>query len=59
MIIRIGARYVRQEKDGLRPFQREALEAIKNSDARLTFVEVLFENLGVMNAASVKNHWYR
>ena len=35
----ISPRYVKQEAGGLRPFQREALEAIKNSDARLIFVE--------------------
>jgi hypothetical protein len=37
----IGPRHVKQDKDGLRPFQREALEAIRKSDARLIFVEGL------------------
>lgn len=37
--IHIGPRYVKQDTSGLRPFQREALEAIKNSAARLIFVE--------------------
>ncbi|MEW6455476.1 MAG: type I-D CRISPR-associated helicase Cas3' [Acidobacteriota bacterium] len=37
--LKIGPRYVRQNKDGFRPFQRQTLEAIKNSDAILIFVE--------------------
>lgn len=37
--IKIGPRFVRQDKDGFRPFQRQTLEAIKNSYARLIFVE--------------------
>jgi hypothetical protein len=44
----IGPRYVKQDTSGLRPFQREALEAIKNSDARLIFVEAPVGKLGVM-----------
>jgi hypothetical protein len=36
-MICIGPRYVSRDKDGLRPFQRQALEAIRNSDARLIF----------------------
>ena len=39
MKIQIEPRYVKQ-KDEIRPFQRETIEAIKNSDARLIFVEV-------------------
>lgn len=37
--LKIGPRFVRQDKDGFRPFQKQTLEAIKNSDARLIFVE--------------------
>ncbi len=37
--LKIDPRFVRQNKDGFRPFQRQTLEAIKNSDARLIFVE--------------------
>ena len=37
--LKIGPRFVRQDKDGFRLFQRQTLEAIKNSDARLIFVE--------------------
>ncbi|MGQ9847016.1 MAG: type I-D CRISPR-associated helicase Cas3' [Bacteroidales bacterium] len=37
--LKIGPRFVRHNKDGLRPFQRQTLETIKNSDARLIFVE--------------------
>ncbi len=37
--LKIGPRFVRQDQDGFRPFQRQTLEAIKNSDARLIFVE--------------------
>ncbi len=35
----IKPRYVKQNKAGLRPFQQNALEAIKNSEARLIFIE--------------------
>lgn len=38
-LLQIGPRYVKQDADGLRPFQRQALEAIKNSEARLIFIE--------------------
>ncbi len=37
--LKIGPRFVRENKDGLRPFQQQTLEAVKNSDARLIFVE--------------------
>lgn len=37
--LKIGPRFVRQDKDGFRPFQKQTLEAIKKSDARLIFVE--------------------
>jgi hypothetical protein len=37
--LKIGPRFVRQEKDGFRPFQGQTLEAIKNSNGRLIFVE--------------------
>lgn len=36
--IKINPRYVKEE-NGLRPFQRETLEAIKDSDVKLIFVE--------------------
>jgi len=36
--IKINPRYVKEE-NGLRPFQMETLEAIKNSSAKLIFVE--------------------
>ncbi len=35
----IAPRYVRQDGDGLRPFQRRTLDAIRNSTARIIFVE--------------------
>jgi hypothetical protein len=43
-LLDIGPRYVKQNTDGLRPpepveGQRQALEAIKHSSARLIFVE--------------------
>jgi CRISPR-associated helicase Cas3 len=37
--LKIGPRFVKQDNDGLRPFQRKTLEAIKYSDAKLIFVE--------------------
>lgn len=37
--LKIGPRFVKQDKDGFRPFQRQTLDAIKNSDAKLIFVE--------------------
>ena len=37
--LQISPRYVKQDADGLRPFQRQALEAIKGSDVRLIFIE--------------------
>jgi hypothetical protein len=37
--INIGPRYMKQDRDGLRPFQREALEAVRNSEAKLIFVK--------------------
>ena len=39
MDIVLSPRYVKQDADGLRPFQRQALEAIRKSDAQLIFVE--------------------
>jgi len=36
--LKINPRYVREENN-LRPFQKETLDAIKNSDAKLIFVE--------------------
>jgi len=36
--LKIAPRFVKQDKDGLRPFQKEALDAIKNSTARLIFL---------------------
>lgn len=38
MIIKINPRYVKEE-NGLRPFQKETQEAIKNSDVKIIFVE--------------------
>lgn len=35
----IDPRYVQQGRDGLRPFQRRALDAIRSSTARMIFVE--------------------
>ena len=37
--IHLQSRYVRQDAEGLRPFQREALEASRDPDVRLVFVE--------------------
>ena len=37
--LKIGPRFIKQDKDGYRPFQRGTLEVIKNSDAKLIFVE--------------------
>jgi CRISPR-associated helicase Cas3 len=39
MNIKIGPRFIKQDKDGFRPFQSQTLEAIRNSDAKLVFVE--------------------
>lgn len=38
MFFKINPRYVKEE-NGLRPFQKETLEAIKNCDVKLIFVE--------------------
>jgi CRISPR-associated endonuclease/helicase Cas3 len=35
----IRPRFVKQDKSGLRPFQQRALEAIKDSESRLIFIE--------------------
>lgn len=37
--LKISPRFVRQDKDGVRPFQRQTIDAIKNSNAKLIFVE--------------------
>lgn len=37
--LKIAPRFVKQDKDGLRPFQRQTLEAIRSTDAKVIFVE--------------------
>lgn len=37
--LKIGPRFVKQDKDGVRPFQKQTLETIKNKEARLILVE--------------------
>jgi hypothetical protein len=37
--LKIGSRFVRKDKDGLRLFQKQAFEVVKDSTAGLIFVE--------------------
>lgn len=41
--LKIGPRFVKQDRDGFRPFQKQTSKAIKNSDAIFIIVECFHE----------------